>query len=75
VVITTQGRLQMATIAADKNGIFSIKGIDPGVYRIYAASGKISSPDKLLVLKTGMKKKLTIELTEEIKPVKIQRKK
>ncbi len=66
-VIHTQGKNQVATIKAFKDGTFNLKGIDPGIYRYYATDGVITSPDKLLVLKNKVNKKVIIELTEKIK--------
>jgi hypothetical protein len=67
-VIHTQGKTQIAKIIVAPDGSFSVKGIDPGIYRYYATDGTNTSPDKLLVLKNKDIKKVLIELSEKVKP-------
>ncbi len=63
VIVTTQDGEKVEEVSADKRGKFEIKGISPGVMRIHALSGDLKSPEKLLVLKTGSKKEISIELS------------
>jgi len=63
VIITTQDGETVEEVNADKGGKFEIKGISPGVMRIHAVSGDLKSPEKLLVLKSGSKKEISIDLS------------
>ncbi|HVN59450.1 MAG TPA: carboxypeptidase-like regulatory domain-containing protein [Bacteroidales bacterium] len=62
VTVTSQDGDIEAVANTDKGGCFEIHGMSPGVWRIHAVSGEIKSPDRLLVLKSGSKKEISIDL-------------